>query len=113
MPPLSLGPPTMAVLPSEENATDQPWAAVPTAPLPTSLLPCWVNCASAGCDETSSAAQSRTDAPRPINDLPDERRISRRRTATAPSITAAFAQNHADIDLLPVPHSRSPSERSA
>src|SRR6516165_10724508 len=38
---LSLGPPTTAVLPSLDNATDQPCAA-PTPPVPTSLLPCWV-----------------------------------------------------------------------
>src|SRR6516165_9419437 len=38
---LSLGPPTTAVLPSSDSATDQPCAA-PTPPVPTSLLPCWV-----------------------------------------------------------------------
>src|SRR6516165_9121906 len=38
---LSPGPPTTAVLPSLDNATDQPWAA-PTPPVPTSLLPCWL-----------------------------------------------------------------------
>ena len=39
---LSLGPPTMAVLPSADSATEKPWKAAPTAPVPTSLLPCWV-----------------------------------------------------------------------
>src|SRR5580700_6936218 len=39
---LSPYPPTIAVLPSAESATDQPWSAAPTAPLPTSLAPCWV-----------------------------------------------------------------------
>src|SRR6516162_1506328 len=39
---LSPGPPTMAVLPSADNATDTPWRAFPTAPLPTSFLPCCV-----------------------------------------------------------------------
>src|ERR1035437_10995812 len=42
MPPLSWFPPTMAVLPSAERATDAPWAAAPTLPEPTSLVPCWV-----------------------------------------------------------------------
>src|SRR5262245_20068100 len=37
---LSLGPPTIAVLPSAERATDHPWLALPTAPVPTSFLPC-------------------------------------------------------------------------
>src|SRR6516225_5687339 len=33
----------MAVLPSPDSATDWPWSTLgPTAPLPTSLLPCWV-----------------------------------------------------------------------
>src|ERR1019366_1205723 len=39
-PPLSSGPPTMAVLPSADNATEEPRFAFPTAPVPTSLLPC-------------------------------------------------------------------------
>ena len=39
---LSKGPPTIAVLPSADSATDQPCAAGATAPVPTSLLPCWV-----------------------------------------------------------------------
>src|SRR4029079_9330643 len=37
---LSAGPPTMAVLPSADNATAMPWRALPAAPVPTSLLPC-------------------------------------------------------------------------
>src|SRR3984893_17758130 len=37
---LSPGPPRMAVLPSAESATDVPCRALPTAPLPTSFLPC-------------------------------------------------------------------------
>src|SRR6266581_572877 len=37
---LSAHPPTMAVLPSPESATDMPWRALPAAPVPTSLFPC-------------------------------------------------------------------------
>jgi transposase len=47
--PASLGPPTMAVLPSADSATDQPCAGTvqpcpgyATKPLPTSFGPCWV-----------------------------------------------------------------------
>src|SRR5260370_146136 len=39
---LSPGPPTMAVSPSADNATDMPWRGLPSAPLPTSFLPCCV-----------------------------------------------------------------------
>src|SRR6266436_108780 len=39
---LSPGPPTMAVLPSADNATDEPWRAPPTASVPTSFLPCCI-----------------------------------------------------------------------
>jgi hypothetical protein len=39
---LSDHPPTMAVFPSAERATDMPWRAFPTAPVPTSFLPCCV-----------------------------------------------------------------------
>src|SRR5262249_11861911 len=43
--PLSAHPPTMAVLPSAESASAMPWRAFPTAPLPTSFLPCCVQVA--------------------------------------------------------------------
>jgi hypothetical protein len=42
---LSKGAPTKAVLPSPDSATDQPCCSgwgLPTAPVPTSLRPCWV-----------------------------------------------------------------------
>src|SRR5262249_55030062 len=39
---LSLGPPTMAVLPSADSATEVPCWALPIAPVPTNLLPCWL-----------------------------------------------------------------------
>src|SRR5262249_4684986 len=42
-PPLSFGPPTMAVLPSADSATEVPWLASPTAPVPASAPPCWVH----------------------------------------------------------------------
>src|SRR5450759_983023 len=41
--PLSKYPPTIAVLPSAEMETDQPCFGIPTAPVPTSLLPCCVH----------------------------------------------------------------------
>src|SRR5450631_2633411 len=39
---LSLNPPTMAVLPSADSATEVPCRAAPTAPVPTSFDPYWV-----------------------------------------------------------------------
>src|SRR5438552_9505646 len=38
---LSPDPPTTAVFPSADTATELPWSAAPTAPVPTSLAPCW------------------------------------------------------------------------
>src|SRR5277367_1317598 len=52
----------MAVLPSPDNATDQPCRANPAAPVPTSLGPCCVNCAGASCDEKRRPAKIRKDA---------------------------------------------------
>src|ERR1700678_531497 len=43
MPPLSAGPPTMAVLPSWDSDTEKPWLAFPAASLPTNSRPCWVH----------------------------------------------------------------------
>src|SRR5713226_5327247 len=48
-PPLSPGPPTKAVFPSADSATDVPCCTSPcsalpaTAPVPTSLPPCWLH----------------------------------------------------------------------
>jgi hypothetical protein len=39
---LSCGPPTNAVFPSAESATDVPCPAFPLALIPTSLFPCWL-----------------------------------------------------------------------
>src|SRR5262249_16947724 len=39
---LSCGPPTTAVLPSPDSATETPWPAAPTAPVPTSFSPCCI-----------------------------------------------------------------------
>src|SRR3977135_4741622 len=52
---LSDNPPTTAGLPSAESATDMPWRALPTAPTPTSLLPC--------CVQTPPAAGEHNAAP--------------------------------------------------
>src|SRR5205814_1312116 len=46
-PVLSLGPPTIAVLPSEESDTACPCVALPVAPVPTSFAPCCAYCAKA------------------------------------------------------------------
>src|ERR1700683_2608929 len=62
---LSANPPTTAVLPSADSAMELPCWAAPTASVPTSFDPCWMSCARAVCDEKSSVAQIRTDAPNP------------------------------------------------
>src|SRR5256885_200789 len=66
--PLSLGPPTMAVLPSEDSATEMPCAAAPFAPEPTSFGPCCENWASAIWDEKSRPAKNSTESPNILND---------------------------------------------
>jgi hypothetical protein len=61
-PALSPAPPTMAVLPSAESATESPWLAEPLAPVPTRFEPCWVNCADTGCEAQNIALKTRADA---------------------------------------------------
>src|SRR5262245_20579195 len=58
---LSPGPPTMAVLPSADNATDRPWRALPTASAPTSFLPC---CVQTPPLRANTHAAPRSEAPR-------------------------------------------------
>src|ERR1019366_4027895 len=59
---LSLSPPTMAVLPSSERDTEMPWLAIPTAPEPTSLVPCWV--------QTPPLLVQTHAAPAPLSGIP-------------------------------------------
>src|ERR1039458_8123995 len=40
---LSPTPPTRAVFPSEDNATEPPCSENPTEPVPTNLPPCWLH----------------------------------------------------------------------
>jgi hypothetical protein len=71
----SCGPPTIAVLPSADTATDVPCWGVPTPPAPTSGGPRWTNWASAMDDERSSVAAInavalKTLAARSARDIP-------------------------------------------
>ena len=61
--PLSHGPPTMAVLPSAERDTDQPWKETKEAPggPPTSLGPCWVQTDAMSRDHIAWAAYTTLD----------------------------------------------------
>src|SRR5262249_27513527 len=70
---LSKYPPTSAVLPSAERATDSPCSAFPTDPLPTSLPPCWTSaCAHACAGQTVHIANNRRTTPRGNQDCPKE-----------------------------------------
>src|SRR5262245_22478925 len=55
---LGPGPPTMAVLPSTDNATDMPWLLLPTAPVATSFGCCWKVCFVATCPRPAAPARS-------------------------------------------------------
>src|SRR5580658_6986345 len=54
---LSYGPPIKAVSPSDDRLTELPCAALPIAPLPTNLGPCWL--------QTAPARTNTQDAPAP------------------------------------------------
>src|SRR5262249_43202939 len=59
----SPGPPTMAVL--QVSATERPWLAAPTAPVPTSLLPCCVQTPLLPLVNTHAAPAKLLSAPPP------------------------------------------------
>src|SRR6516225_10590172 len=91
---LSLGPPTMAVLPSADSATEMPWQALPTAPLPTSFLPC--------CLQTPSLRLKTHAAPvLPLSDHPPT-------MAVLPSADSATDIPWRALPTAPVPTSFSP-----
>ena len=54
--PLSQGPPTMTVLPFEDNETDEPCWAKPLIPAPTSFGPCWVQKVAPGVNTHAAPA---------------------------------------------------------
>src|SRR4029434_3967257 len=55
---LGPGPPTMAVLPFADNATDMPWLPLPNAPVPTSFGCSWKVCVVATCPRPTTPARS-------------------------------------------------------
>jgi hypothetical protein len=59
-------------LPSPDSATEVPCWAFPTAPVPTSFDPCWVNCPSANPNEKRTTVKIRTDAANNLEDLKRE-----------------------------------------
>src|SRR6266404_3623375 len=86
---LSSGPPTRAVLPSDDSATDHPCRAppaTPTAPVPTSFGPCCANCADTGCGPQISAAKITTDT---MALATGEKQLSRDAAATANPLAQA------------------------
>jgi hypothetical protein len=79
---LSSGPPTMAVLPSPDSATETPCWAFPTAPAPTSFDPCCC-CPGASCNDLRcEIGQNRAAYPIPerlrLNNSQRKARIIRR-----------------------------------
>jgi len=63
----------MAVLPSDDTATELPSSAFPTSPVPSSFPPCWTNCALAE-PASAQASVNRTQlraiiALRPVDDV--------------------------------------------
>jgi hypothetical protein len=67
---LSLSPPTIAVLPSADSATEVPWRAFPTAPLPTSLVPCWLQTPPLRVKTHAAPADELSESPPTIAVLP-------------------------------------------
>src|SRR6266446_2439004 len=57
---LGPGPPTIALLPSADSATDMPWLVLPTAPVPTSFGRCWKDCGGATCSRATAPCRARS-----------------------------------------------------
>src|SRR5947209_5869886 len=111
---LSPGPPTMAVLPSAESATDVPWRAFPTAPLPTSFLPCCFQTSPLRADTHAAPVLLASDHPPTIAVLPSAESatdIPCRAAPTAP-VPASFLPCCAHTSPLRV-NTKAPSARHA
>src|SRR5262249_33294233 len=65
---LSPEPPTRAAL--QDNATERPWLALPTAPVPTSLAPCWLHVPLLRVNSHAAPASLLSDTPPTIAALP-------------------------------------------
>src|SRR5665213_1502884 len=88
--PLSSVPPTMAVLPSPERDTELPWAAFPTMPEPTSLVPHWVQTPSLRVQTQQAAPPLLSNGPPAMAVLPSAERDTEteERFPTAPEPTS-------------------------
>src|SRR5271167_2061305 len=84
----------MAVLPSADNATEWPWPAAPTAPVPTSLLPCWVQ-------TPLLRVKTHTAPATPLSPRPPTK-------ALLPSAESATEKPRLAVPTAPVPTSLSP-----
>src|SRR6266545_1474209 len=80
----SIYPPTMAVLPSADSATDQPCAALPTAPLPTSFCPCCVHTPLLRVNTHAAPAKGLSNGPPTMAVLPSADSATERPCCAAP-----------------------------
>src|SRR5262245_10097539 len=107
---LSLGPPTIAVLPSAERATDHPWFEPPTAPLPTSFLPCCVHTPRLRLNTQAAPVLLLSDHPPTMAVLPSADRardIPRCARPTAPSPTSLPSCVHTPLPFRVNTHAAS------
>src|SRR4029079_8139210 len=93
--PLSCGPVINAVLPSADSETEAPCRAAPIAPVPTSLLPCWVQVVPERVNTQAAPALTLSPTP-PIS-------------AVLPSADSATALPCGALPTGPVPTSLLPS----
>src|SRR5262245_44332425 len=107
---LSLRPPTRAVLPSAESATDHPWFAFPTAPVPTSFLPCCAHAPRLRLNTQAAPILLLSDHPPTMAVLPSADRatdIPRCARPTAPSPTSLPSCVHAPLPFRVKTHAAS------
>src|ERR1700674_3249457 len=69
---LSKKPPSITVLPSEEMATERPWSASPTAPVPTCFVPCCVQTPPVRVNTQTAPALPLSPTPPSITVFPSE-----------------------------------------
>src|SRR5258706_127186 len=82
---LTENPPTIAVLPSEERATEKRCSAIPTAPIPTSLAPCCVQTPPLRVNTHTAPAFVLSVNPPTIAVLPSEERATDSPCCAAPT----------------------------
>src|SRR5262249_20631615 len=99
---LSAEPPTMAVLPSADNATEVPWPAAPPAAVPTNFEPCCVHVEPLRTKIHAAPALASSEEPPTMAVLPPAESATARPCSAAPPAPLPISFDPCCVHVAPL-----------